>query len=526
MLVRRVVAGVFAVVAVLAGPLPAAAEVLPPDGAPRVLDPRPASGEMVTSGTVTVGARVLGSEPLGTVVVRVDGRDVGTSTPGTRRATPAAVEATVRAATVLAPGDHVAQVLVDGQVLRAWRFTVSGLDVTRLQGDDRVATAAEISRDCYRVDGTADAAVLARVDDFAGALAGTALAGAVNGPLLLTGGETLEYSLAAELRRALPPGADVILLGDGAAIAEELEADLAVLGFAPQRIAGADSGETAAAAAELVRPSDGSVAGTVVIAARDGIEDALALTAPAAARGWPILLTGADALDPATRAYLEAAPPAEIVIAGGPEAIATPVLQELRAITDRGSRLRGAQAVAERFFNQPEVLAVASEDDVALALAGGVHAAASDAPLLLVPGDLPDPLAAAVAAAPPRRVVVYGDAGDVSERVVGELRRTVANRDGPRISSMTPAPGTTVRALEQVVVRFDRRVLPAHSTLSVWIDGHEVTGTLTAAAPEVLALAVEFPSLIPGRRYDVRVVGAATDGEHWVHIDEILRTRG
>lgn len=522
---RRVLAGLVTVLAVMAGVAPVAAQVLPPSDAPQVVDPRPASGEMVASGSVTIGARVVGDQPLGTVVVRIDGRDAGTSTPGTRRATPGALEATVRAVATLTPGDHVAQVLVDDHVLRAWRFTVSDLHVTRLYGTDRVTTAVEVSRDCYRVDGTAEAAVLAGLDQLPDALAGASLAGAVNGPLLLTSGEYLDAAVAAELSRVLPDGAQVFLLGGAGPLSERLERDVVALGFTPERVG------DPVAAAQHMRPAmaDSAGSGTVVLASADALDQALPLVGPAAAGGWPILLTGRDALDPQVRDYLQAAPPAEVLIAAAPNAISTAVLREAWEVSGRVTRVHGrdhaalAQIVAERFFDDPEVVTLASQDEIAIALAGGAHAAAAAGPMLLVEDELGDELATSLGAEPPRRVVVLGDLRDVDERVVGELHRAVADRDGPRLRSITPAPHTTVRGLDRVVVRFDRRVLPAHSTLTLWIDGHEVTGALSADGPTGLALDIDhaFPQLAPGR-HDMRLVGAATDGQHWLHIDEVL----
>ena len=112
--------------------------------------------------------------------------------------------------------------------------------VTRLSGPDRLVTGVEIARHTYR-DGTAEAAVLARADSFADALAGAPLAAHVDGPLLLTGGQSLDPKAAAELRRVLgtanpslkPP---VYLLGTTAQISTAVEQAITQLGYQVQRI--------------------------------------------------------------------------------------------------------------------------------------------------------------------------------------------------------------------------------------------------------------------------------------------------
>jgi putative cell wall-binding protein len=504
MLVRRALVGAVALAAALAGPAaPVRADSQP------ATDLRPVPGEVVASGSVPVSARVT---VPGAVVLRVDGVDaaVSATSPGANAPT------TVRALPTLPPGDHVAQVFVDGRVVRAWRFTVSGVDVVRLSAPDDIGTALAISRDRYRVDGSAGGAVLARPDDHAGALAGAPLAAALAGPLLYSDGPDLEPGVAAELGRVLQPGSPVVLLGGPDALGQAVEEEIAALGFTPQRAQGETGADVAAAVARVLRPAAAPARpGTVVVAAHDAVPDALAVAAQAAAQGWPVLLTDADTLDDATRSYLVQVPAAEVVVAGGPDAVSSAVLYELRDLAgqvhrthvrDRAGSARGSDAVA-----------VAGAQDVATALAGAVHAAASDVPLLLA-GDAPVP-----PSSPARRVVVYGGERAVGDEVVGAFRRAIIDDAGPVLEGIEPAPGTRVSRLDEVVVRFDRPVLPAHSSLYVSIGGREVTGTLAAREQDALILDVaSLPALADGRRYELRVVAAATDGERWTHVDETL----
>ncbi len=89
----------------------------------------------------------------------------------------------------------------------------------RLSGEDRFDTAVAISQDAW-ADGAADAVVLTRSDVFADALAGTPLAVAKGGPLLITDRDQLVPAVRSEIRRLL--GSDtsktVYLLGGPVAL--------------------------------------------------------------------------------------------------------------------------------------------------------------------------------------------------------------------------------------------------------------------------------------------------------------------
>ena len=75
--------------------------------------------------------------------------------------------------------------------------------MTELAGDDRVATAVEVSQTQFPAK--ASAAVLANAGVFADALAGTPLAVAKNAPMLLTYTDELDSRVTLELDRVLDP---------------------------------------------------------------------------------------------------------------------------------------------------------------------------------------------------------------------------------------------------------------------------------------------------------------------------------
>ena len=271
----------------LSAAAPARADRVDPVPNPAVLNLMPPPGEVVVAGRVDVGA--VGSSDAGITDhhVKVDGREVEATRTGDWRA------ADIVARVQLTAGDHIAEVTVtdwEGRtVTRSWRFSVSDLVIERLSGVSRIETSVAISRDLYPDDTTATAAVLARSDDFADALAGAPFAYERDAPLLLTDRAGLSPATAEELQRVLPSRAVVYLLGGLGALHENVERDVQALGFTTRRLGGDSRFATAADIANesLRRAPD------VVVASGSSFPDALAASSPAARDGMPILLTSA-----------------------------------------------------------------------------------------------------------------------------------------------------------------------------------------------------------------------------------------
>ncbi|HWH31744.1 MAG TPA: cell wall-binding repeat-containing protein, partial [Egibacteraceae bacterium] len=474
---------------------PAAAHPLAHPAGPRVLNVRPAGGDVVARGAVTVAALVVSGQDIAAHTVRVDGVVVE-STRGTGS------HATVAAVVDLAAGDHIAEVVARDaggrQATRAWRFTVSDLPVRRLRGTGRVETAVAVSADLFPRQGDAAAAVLARADDYADALAGVPLAQHAGGPLLLSAGDALSAPSAEELRRAVAPGGDVYLLGGPAALSAKVAGDVAALGFRVRRLSGRTRYATAAAIAAELPPAE-----TAVVVSGASFADALAASSPAAANGWPVLLTLPDALPGETRAALDERGVGQVFVVGGTAAVSDAVLEELRARGGAVERLAGpgrydtADRVARRFFAAAGVAALASGEHFPDALAGSRHAAAHGVPLLLAaPGRLLPPQRAYVEEHAPDRAVVYGGSAAVAERAVADVRRAALDRGGPELVRAEPAEGRVVSTLDQVVLGFDRELVPEHSIVFAEIGGHEVATSLSIGDfPDTLVVSVaELPS--------------------------------
>lgn len=164
----------------------------------------------------------------------------------------------------------------------------SAVPVTNVAGADRYLTAVELSRASHST--TAPAVVIAGGAAWPDALGGSALAGVTDGPVLLTEQHRLTGAVGVELVRLAP--ARVFLLGGTASLASRVESQVASLLPAAEvvRIGGADRAEVANRVAARVAAERGSAPERVFVVTGRSFADALACAAPAAARGWPILL--------------------------------------------------------------------------------------------------------------------------------------------------------------------------------------------------------------------------------------------
>jgi cell wall-associated NlpC family hydrolase len=153
--------------------------------------------------------------------------------------------------------------------------------VTRVAGPDRYSTAAQLAS---TFPAGVDVAYIAAGKTFPDALAGAAVAGLGDDPLLLVRGTTLDASVVTALTK-LRPGR-LVILGDTNSVSAELAAQLA--SYAPvSRVGGKDRFATSALLSAAAFPDGAS---TVYLATGTNFPDALA-GAPVAGRdGGPVLL--------------------------------------------------------------------------------------------------------------------------------------------------------------------------------------------------------------------------------------------
>jgi len=205
--------------------------------------------------------------------------------------------------------------------------SITGVEPGRVAGADRHATAASLSQVLWA--GGAGTAVVTSGASYADALAGGALAGRLDAPLLLAGSCELPEASAAELQR-LRPTKVVVLGGTGAVCDLVLQAIEARTGASVERISGADRFSTAVAAARLGWPATHP---RMFAASGVSFADGLAAAAAAASADAPLLLVPAcGSLPGEVRSAVERLAPSSATIAGGEAAVCSAIQQELEAL--------------------------------------------------------------------------------------------------------------------------------------------------------------------------------------------------
>jgi hypothetical protein len=269
----------------------------------------------------------------------------------------------------------------------------TGVKVYRDAGGDRVQTGIAISQQRWTGVKSAKAVVLATSLNFPDALSGGPLAAKKGGPLLLTDGSAthIDAHVLDEIRRVLPAGGPIHVLGGDGAMNPAIVTQLKSLGYAVTQYKGSDRADTAL---RVARDGMGSPQ-HVVLATGTGFADALAAGPYAAgpfadAPGAPaaIVLSNGATLDPATQAFLAGKTVATV---GAQAGHAWPGATKSFPGTDRfDTAARVAAEFTGQFANTQVGIAngVASGSNPGYpdALTGGAFMAESNGPIVLVDG--------------------------------------------------------------------------------------------------------------------------------------------
>jgi spore germination protein YaaH/putative cell wall-binding protein len=257
----------------------------------------------------------------------------------------------------------------------------------RLAGKDRYETAVQISskdwEEAYNV-------VLARGDgdnSFADALTGAVLANSagVKGPLLLTHANKLNAEVLKEIKRLNTR--TVFILGGTNAISAEIEATLKSSGLVTVRLGGEDRYETAVQiAARAVGNSQ-----EAFIASGENFPDALSISAYAAAKGIPLLLTKKGQVPESTLKGLKDLGVTKVTLIGGETVIPPAIATEFSTAGYSVERVSGPnrydtniEILNKYSFNTSRAV-IATGATFPDALAGSVLAAKGNNPIVLVP---------------------------------------------------------------------------------------------------------------------------------------------
>lgn len=195
------------------------------------------------------------------------------------------------------------------------------MPVGTLAGPDRFATAVAVSASAFPTG--APAVVIATGRRWPDALGGSALAGAVGGPVLLSEPGVLPPVVAAEIARL---GArDAYVLGGEAALSAQVASDVAAVlapGGGVTRLAGPNSYGTAeAVASATVGVLGGGYGGGAFFTTGAGFADAVACSASAARAGMPVLLVPPAGVTSSTLDLARSMGVTEAVVVGGTAAV-------------------------------------------------------------------------------------------------------------------------------------------------------------------------------------------------------------
>ena len=265
--------------------------------------------------------------------------------------------------------------------------------IERVADTTRYTTAIKASNTSYPASGSADAVVLATGLNWPDALGGAALAGVVDGPLLLTPPDEIPAAVEAEIERL--GASTVYILGlEGAVGPEVYEAAKKLAGVSSvERIGGLDRYETAERIAKRVWELDPAADGTVFVATGRNYPDALAASPAAAAMHWPILL-----VDPRSSSIETSAAVTRALILGGTGVVSPDIEADLEAQLGAAQVERWAgpnrYATAADVAIHAEAETTLSFDDTTIAtgqqfpdaLSGGVMAGKLGGVMLLTTG--------------------------------------------------------------------------------------------------------------------------------------------
>jgi putative cell wall-binding protein/subtilisin family serine protease len=194
--------------------------------------------------------------------------------------------------------------------------------VRRVFGPNRYATAAEIAA-TYE---SASTVYIASGINFPDALGGSARAGSLDAPVLLTRTDSLPAATAAQLEELGPER--IVVLGGPAAVSDSVVDALGEYGEVERQF-GPDRYATAAAISGDHEPG----VDTVFVASGADFPDALAGSARAGHLDVPVLLVRPDRIPAATLAELERLQATNVVILGGFGAVSEEVEEEIKALT-------------------------------------------------------------------------------------------------------------------------------------------------------------------------------------------------
>ena len=274
------------------------------------------------------------------------------------------LEITVNNKIVTVAGDFGAM-----REFRAALVDRANMTISSLAGDDRFATAIEVSKAGFEDE--ASNIVLVGQDAIVDGLAAAPLAKAKNAPILLAKKDGLTEEVEKEMLRVLGTtgleGKTIYIVGGENQISKEAEAKLAKLGTKVVRLSGDDRYETSLAIAEELTKEQKTLKPAFVVGG-EGEVDAMSIAAYAAKEEAPIVVVNKDEVTEDAKEFMA---DREIVVVGGKNSVSEEVVAELDALDETENnvkRLAGDDrqgtnaAVINEYYNKNHTTAFVAKD--------------------------------------------------------------------------------------------------------------------------------------------------------------------
>ena len=284
----------------------------------------------------------------------------------------------------------------NGTAAQSWKTSVAESKrggLSRLAGATRYETADAIAATGFK---QSDWVVIASGESFPDALSASALAGALDAPVLLSRPDAVSDALAARIKalgakRAVLGGSESVLSSSLASQVKDLVSEHEV-----RRLGGANRYDTSLS---VLRDAPGKLgfekwSDTVIVASGEGPYDALSASPVAYRLQAPVVLTGTDGLDKDMVKELRAAGFKSALLIGGENVMPVKVESQLKSLSL--TRLAGANrydtsaevvdyALRKKILKADGVV-LASGENYPDALAGGALAGSTGNVLALVNG--------------------------------------------------------------------------------------------------------------------------------------------
>ncbi|MBM7502661.1 cell wall-binding repeat-containing protein [Agromyces aurantiacus] len=301
--------------------------------------------------------------------------------------------------------------------------------VTRVSGEGRAGRSVAVSAAGWAPG--VDVAFVVNGSDEASAIAGAALAGASDGPVLPVKASSIPADVRAELDRLDP--ARIVVLGEARTVGDEVIEQLdEYTAGSVTRVAGEGVFGMSAAVSASGWPSGAEVAFVV-----NESDEASAFpgAALAASAGGPLLAVEDSSIPAEIVAELRRLDPERIVVLGATDQVGEAIMSQLGDYTDgpvtrvAGDRRFGTSAAISATGWSPGVgvAFVVNAADDASAIAGAALAGRSHAPVLSVrESSIPAEVRAELDRLAPKRIVVLGTTDAVDGGVLAELEAFVS----------------------------------------------------------------------------------------------------